>query len=52
MEALARTFYGIPEVRLISAENLDIAGADVAGLLRAAEADIDRLLKSQDKEET
>ena len=52
VEALARTFYGIPEVRLISAENLDIAGANVEGLLRAAEADIDRLLKSQDKEET
>lgn len=52
VEALARTFYGIPEVRLNSAENLDIAGANVEGLLRAAEADIDRLLKSQDKEET
>jgi len=37
VEALAKTFYGIPEVRLIKATGLDIAGADAEGILRSAE---------------
>ena len=37
VEALARGYYGIPEVRKVEAAGLDIEGADVAGILRAAE---------------
>lgn len=33
VRALATTFYGIEETRLIKAENLDIAGADAEGIL-------------------
>ena len=36
VEALARNFYGIREVRLISAKGLDVVGADVDGILREA----------------
>ncbi len=36
VRALATIFYGIPETRLIKAENLDILGADVEALLKAA----------------
>ena len=40
---LAQTFYGIPEVEMIKAENLDIIGADVEGILQEAEESIDKL---------
>jgi len=43
VEALAKGFYQIPEVRCVKAEGLDIVGADVEGILRSAEAEIDRL---------
>lgn len=43
VEALAKGFYQIPDVRYVKAEGLDIAGADVEGILRAAKAEIDRL---------
>ena len=36
VKALAQTFYGIPEVRLVKAEGLDIAGADAEGILKQA----------------
>ena len=36
VRALATIFYGIGETRLIKAENLDILGADVEALLKAA----------------
>lgn len=42
VEALAKGFYQIPDVRYIKAEGLDIEGADVDAILRAAEAEIDR----------
>ena len=42
VEALARNFYGIPEVELIAAKGLDIKGAPVERLLRDCEADIAR----------
>ena len=42
VKALATFFYGIEDVRLFKAENLDIIGADVEGILAAAEAEIDR----------
>ena len=40
VEALARSFYGISDVRLIKAVGLDTDGADAEGILRAAEASI------------
>ena len=40
---LAQTFYGIPDVEMIKAENLDIIGADVEGILREAEDSVDKL---------
>ena len=36
IDALARNFYGIHEVRLIKAKGLDIVGADEEAILRAA----------------
>lgn len=36
VEALAHTFYGIPDVRLVKAEGLDIQGADAEAILRRA----------------
>ena len=44
VEALAKGFYHIPEVRYVKAQNLDIENADVEGILRDAEAGIDRLV--------
>lgn len=43
VEALAKGFYQIPEVRYVKAEGLDIVGADVEGILRETEAQIDGL---------
>ena len=37
VRALARNFYGIPDVRLIKATGLDIIGADVEVILKAVE---------------
>lgn len=42
VKALARNFYGIPEVELIKATGLDIVGAPVERILRDCEADIAR----------
>lgn len=39
IQALAQSFYGIPDVRLIQAAGLDIEGADVEGILREAISD-------------
>lgn len=36
VRALATTFFGIKETRMVKAENLDIRGADVEGILREA----------------
>lgn len=44
IEALAREFYHIPQIDQVKAEGLDLQGADVEGLLRRAEAQVDRLL--------
>lgn len=43
VKALARNFYGIQDVRLISAAGLDIAGADPEAVLRSREEEISRL---------
>jgi FMN-dependent NADH-azoreductase len=40
VRALAQGFYGIREVRLIKAVGLDLDGADVEAILRAAEASV------------
>ena len=40
VEALAKTFYGIPQVLCFQAENLDIWGADVPGILENATKEI------------
>ena len=42
VKALANTFFGIPETRIIKAENLDIRGADVDGIMRKAMEGIDK----------
>ena len=41
VKALAQTFYGIPETELISAEGLDLIGADVEAILRETIRKID-----------
>ena len=40
VSALARTFYGIKDVKCISAEGLDIRGADVDSILQSAKESI------------
>ena len=45
VKALAESFYGIPELVCYRAENLDVDGMDVEGILRETEAQIDRELK-------
>ena len=40
VKSLAGTFYGIPDVLCFKAENLDIVGADVDGILQDAVRDI------------
>lgn len=39
-EAMAKTFWGIPDVYCVQAEGLDVAGADIEGILAAAEKEI------------
>ena len=46
VQTLAKTLYGIGETICISAENLDIDGADVAGALEKAKKEIDRKTQS------
>lgn len=42
VKALAKNFYGIQDVKCFKAENLDIVGADVQGILDEAKKRIDR----------
>lgn len=44
VRALAQSFYGIPEVKLIQAAGLDLVGADPEQLLQESIAQIDRLV--------
>lgn len=44
VEALAKTFYGIADVRLVKAEGLDIWGADPAAILEEAKRRIPEIL--------
>lgn len=41
VRALAQDMFGIPEVRMFKAENLDIAGADIQRIMEQAKAEID-----------
>ena len=41
MDGLAKSYFGIPETVLFSAENLDILGADTAAILTKAKEEID-----------
>jgi len=43
LRELCRTFYGIPEVKCIKAEGLDIWGADVETILEAARKMMDEM---------
>ena len=45
VEALAREFYGIGEVKLIKAEGLDIDGADEEAIMASAEAAIEDMTR-------
>ncbi len=47
VEALAKNFYQIPEIRCVKAEGLDILGADVDAILRRARCGIDRILEGE-----
>ena len=49
VKALAQNFYGIRDVRLIKAVGLDIVGADVEAILRAAEETIAEETASTEK---
>lgn len=44
IEELARSFYGIENVKLIKASGLDINGADTEGIMRQAILDIEKAL--------
>ncbi len=44
IKALAQGFYGISDVRLIKACGLDMEGADVEGILRSAEKEIEEMV--------
>lgn len=46
VKALAQAFYGIPDVRKIEAKGLDIAGADVEGIMASAEEMINQEMHS------
>lgn len=41
IQALARLYYGIPEIRCFTAEGLDIVGADPAAIMKAAKQAVD-----------
>lgn len=43
VEALAKGFWGTPEVRRVAACGLDIVGADIEAILRRAESEIDKV---------
>ena len=43
VKALAKSFYGIEDIRLIKAVGLDIDGADVEGIMEKAISEIEKL---------
>lgn len=42
VDALAKSYFGIPETVLFSAENLDVVGTDTAAILSKAKEEIDK----------
>lgn len=48
VSALAQGFYGISDIQYIKAEELDIIGADVPGILNKAKNEIDRIVSSSE----
>jgi FMN-dependent NADH-azoreductase len=44
VSALAKSFYGINDVRFVSAEGLDIRGADAGAILLAAKKSVKDIL--------
>lgn len=44
IKALARSFYGISDVKLVAAEGFDIDGADTEDILRTVKEDVDNIL--------
>ena len=44
LEAVAKTFFGVPETVTVAAEGLDLLGADVEAILRRAREEILRVL--------
>ena len=47
VEALARGFFGVPEIVCFKAERLDIIGADVDGILAQAKSSVDRWISEK-----
>ncbi len=47
VDALAKSYFGIPETVLFSAENLDVMGADTAAILSKAKEEIDSYWREQ-----
>ena len=47
VEALCKSFYGIPDVKLIKATGLDIVGADVENILAESKKEIDCIINSE-----
>ena len=45
MKAMAETFFGIQEVQLFKAENLDMEGADVTAIMQEAKSEVQRSLE-------
>ena len=45
MKAMAETFFGIQEVQLFKAENLDMEGADVTAIMQEAKSEVQRILE-------
>ena len=47
LDTLCKTFYGIPETLLFSAQGLDLRGADVEAIMGRAKAEIDAWFRSE-----
>ncbi len=48
IQALARLYYGIPEIQCFTAEGLDIVGADVAAIMEAAKKAVDDAMNREE----
>lgn len=48
VQALARLYYGIPEIRCFTAEGLDIVGADVPAIMAAAKQAVEAAMSGEE----